>query len=257
MQRFEGRGVFISGAAGGIGLATAKRFAREGAAVVMTDINFESVSAEARRIADAGGRTLARRHDVTSEASWAGVMNEALAWLRRLDVLVNNAGVASIASIEDTSLADWRRVTAVNLDGVFLGTRAAILAMKQAGGAIINVSSIEGIIAEPMLASYNASKGGVRIFTKSAALHCTAKGYPIRVNSIHPGYVVTPMVSGAADLMSAADADAFLRDVISRIPMGRMAQAEEIAGAIAFLASDDASYMTGSELIVDGGYTAR
>jgi 3(or 17)beta-hydroxysteroid dehydrogenase len=257
MKRFEGRAVLISGAAGGIGLATAARFAREGAAVVMTDIDEDRVAAEVRRIAGEGGRALAVRHDVTSEASWAAVMEEARDWLGRLDVLVNNAGVASIASIEDISLADWRRVTSVNLDGVFLGTRSAIDAMKQNGGAIINVSSIEGIVAEPLLASYNASKGGVRIFTKSAALHCAAQGYAIRINSIHPGYVVTPMVSGAAALMPAEAADAFLRDVISRIPVGRMGRADEIAGAIAFLASDDASYMTGSELIVDGGYTAR
>ena len=257
MKRFEGQGVLISGAAGGIGLATAERFAREGAAVVMTDIDYDRVAAQAGRIAGEGGRTLALRHDVTSEASWADVMAQAVDWLGRLDVLVNNAGIAEIASIEGLSLADWRRVTAVNLDGVFLGTRSAIGAMKQGGGAIINVSSIEGIVGEPLLGSYNASKGGVRIFTKSAALHCAAQGYPIRVNSIHPGYVTTPMVSGAAALMTAEEADMFLGDVISRIPFGRMGRADEIAGAIAFLASEDASYMTGSELIVDGGYTAR
>lgn len=257
MKRFAGHGVLISGAAGGIGLATAERFVREGAAVVLTDIDHDRVAVQAERIVAAGGRVLALGHDVTSEESWLGVMAEATRWLGRLDVLVNNAGIAIVANVEDTSLADWRRTQAVNLDGVFLGTRAAIVAMKRAGGAIINVSSIEGIIGEPLVPAYNASKGGVRIFTKSAALHCAAQGYPIRINSIHPGYVETPMVSGAVGQMSAAAGEEFQREILARIPLGRLAQSAEIAAGIAFLASGDASYMTGAELVVDGGYTAR
>ena len=257
MKRFEGKGVLISGAASGIGLATAERFAREGAAVVLTDIDHDCVATQAARIAGEGGRTLAVRHDVTSEDSWNEVMADAGRWHGRLDVLVNNAGIAIIATVEDTSLADWQRTQAVNLDGVFLGTRAAIGAMKAAGGAIVNVSSIEGIIGEPLVAAYNASKGGVRIFTKSAALHCAAQGYPIRVNSVHPGFVETPMVSGAVGKMAPEDGRAFAEEVLRRTPMGRLGRPDEIAAAIAFLASDDASYMTGAELVIDGGYTAR
>ena len=257
MKRFEGCGVLISGAASGIGLASAERFAREGAAIVLTDIDHDRLVAQAERIAGDGGRTLALRHDVTSEESWNVVMVETVRWLGRLDVLVNNAGIAIIASVEDTSLADWQRTQAVNLDGVFLGTRAAIGAMKTSGGAIVNVSSIEGIIGEPLLAAYNASKGGVRNFTKSAALHCAAQGYSIRVNSVHPGFVETPMVSSAVGRMSLEAGTAFAQEILRRTPMGRMGRPEEIAAAIAFLASEDASYMTGAELVVDGGYTAR
>jgi NAD(P)-dependent dehydrogenase (short-subunit alcohol dehydrogenase family) len=257
MKRFEGRGVMITGGASGIGLASAERFLREGAAVVLTDIDGDRLTAAVARLAGEGGRVLAVRHDVTSEESWRDAMAEALGWLGRLDVMVNNAGIAIIATVEDASLADWRRTQAVNLDGVFLGTQAAIAAMKQAGGAIVNVSSIEGIIGEPLIAAYNASKGGVRIFTKSAALHCAGQGYGIRINSIHPGYVETPMVSGAVGQMSAQAGQAFQQEVLSRIPLGRLARPAEIAAAIAFLASDDAAYMTGAELVVDGGYTAR
>ena len=167
------------------------------------------------------------------------------------------AGIAIVGNAEDTSLDDWRRTQSINLDGVFLGTRAAIGAMKAHGGAIVNVSSIEGIIGEPIVAAYNASKGGVRIFTKSAALHCAAQGYPIRINSIHPGFVATPMVAGAVEFLGPQAGPAFQQEVLSRIPMKRLALPEEIAAGICFLASDDASYMTGSELVVDGGYTAR
>ncbi len=145
----------------------------------------------------------------------------------------------------------------VNLDGVFLGTKMAIGVMKQHGGSIINVSSIDGIVGEKAAAAYSASKGGVRLFSKSAALHCAAQGYPVRVNSIHPGFVDTNMVSGVVNSLPPKVTGAFMTDVLRRILMGRMARPEEVAYAILFLASDESSYVTGTELVVDGGVTAR
>lgn len=257
MGRFTGTVAMVTGAGSGIGLATAERFAHEGAAVVLTDINAEQVKKETLRLSNEGFSVHAIVHDVTSEDAWDRAMTEAVGWHGKIDVLVNNAGIGVMGTVEDTSLEDWRKTMAVNLDGVFLGTQKAIKVMKVQGGSIINVSSIEGIIGEPLIAAYNASKGGVRIFTKSAALHCMSQGYPVRINSIHPGFVVTPMVSGFLSQVTAEVGEAFQQDLIKRIPMGRLAQPGEIAGAILFLASEDASYMTGSELVVDGGYTAR
>jgi NAD(P)-dependent dehydrogenase (short-subunit alcohol dehydrogenase family) len=175
----------------------------------------------------------------------------------RLDVLVNNAGIAVVAPLEQETLEGWRRTQAVNMEGVFLGTREAVRAMKGRGGSIVNISSIEGIVGEPLVPAYNASKGGVRIFTKSVALHCAQNGYGIRVNSVHPGYVGTPLVANALGALPPEQAAALHRDLIGRIPLGRLAEPREIANVVLFLASDESSYMTGSELVVDGGYTAK
>lgn len=253
MNRLQGKTALITGAGSGLGLATAQSFAREGARVVLTDIDRSRVEAEAERLSAAGHAVTALAHDVTLEADWDRVIAAA----GTLDVLVNNAGIARLGSIEQAGLKEWRSVLEINLDGVFLGTQKAILAMKGRGGSIINVSSIEGIIGEPNLAAYNASKGGVRLLTKSAALHCAANGYDIRVNSLHPGYIATPMVSGALATMPADVAQALQADIVSRIPLGRLALADEIAPALVFMASDESRYMTGSELVIDGGYTAR
>lgn len=170
MNRLQGKTALITGAGSGLGLATAQCFAQEGARVVLTDIDHARVQAEAARLSAAGHDAVALAHDVTRESDWDRVIAAAGA----LDVLVNNAGVGRLGSIEDASLQDWRAVLEINLDGVFLGTQKAIAAMKERGGSIINVSSIEGIVGEPNLAAYNASKGGVRLLTKSAALHCAA-----------------------------------------------------------------------------------
>lgn len=253
MNRLQGKTALITGAGSGLGLATAQCFAQEGARVVLTDIDHARVQAEAARLSGAGHDAVVLAHDVTRESDWDRVIAAAGA----LDVLVNNAGVGRLGNVEQASLQDWRAVLEINLDGVFLGTQKAIAAMKGRGGSIINVSSIEGLIGEPNLAAYNASKGGVRLLTKSAALHCAAQGYGIRVNSLHPGYIATPMVTGALAALPADVAQALQADIVSRIPLGRLARAEEIAPALVFMASDESRYMTGAELVIDGGYTAR
>lgn len=257
MGRLTGRVALITGAGSGIGLATAELFAREGAFVVMSDIDAFKVGVESSRLIEEGLAVSSTLLDVTSEADWDRIIADITLRHGRVDVLVNNAGIASMKNVEECNLQEWRRVLAVNLDGVFLGTRKVIGAMKSDGGSIVNVSSIEGLIGEPNLPAYNASKGGVRLFTKSVALHCAAQGYCIRVNSIHPGYVFTPMVANALDTLPAEQSIASQQEIISRIPMGRLADPKEIAQAILFLASEDSSYITGSELVVDGGYTAK
>ena len=197
------------------------------------------------------------QQDVASEADWRRVVDEILRRHGRLDVLVNNAGIVVIAPIEQETLEGWRRTQAVNMEGVFLGSREAVRAMKDGGGSIVNISSIEGIVGGPMVPAYNAAKGGVRLLTKSVALHCAQQGYRIRVNSVHPGYVGTPLVTNALGALPPDQAAALHQDLLGRIPMGRLGEPREIANVVLFLASDESSYMTGSELVVDGGYTAR
>jgi 3(or 17)beta-hydroxysteroid dehydrogenase len=181
-----------------------------------------------------------------------------------LDVLVNNAGVGKTTNVEEATLEDWRFLMSINLDGVFLGTKYGIEAMKQSGkggngkgnsGSIINMSSILGIVGEATAASYNASKGGVRIFTKSAALHCARSGYNIRVNSVHPGYILTPMVQTAME--GSGDADAMQKGLEGLHPMGHLGEPDDIAYGVLYLASDESKFVTGTELVIDGGYTAQ
>lgn len=248
MQRFAGKTVLVTGAARGIGRATAEEFANEGARVIATDIDATDLAV----LAAARPDIATRRQDVTDEAGWGALMAE----LGTLDVLVNNAGMAALASVEDTSAELWRRIMAVNLESVFFGTRAGIAAMKGRGGVIANVASIAANIAEPMFPAYNATKGGVAMFTKAAAIDCARKGYNIRINSIHPGYTDTRLVSDAIGELPPAAGAAFGASVAAGIPIGRMAQPLEIARPILFLASDDAAYMIGSELVVDGGFIA-
>jgi NAD(P)-dependent dehydrogenase (short-subunit alcohol dehydrogenase family) len=258
MTRLQDKVSLITGAGSGLGLAAAERFAREGAVVVMTDIDGDRVAREARRLVAAGLAVHAFAHDVAQEKDWDRVFGEVVGTFGGLDILVNNAGVAHLGNIEVETLEAWRALLRINLDGVFLGTQKAVLAMKgRGGGSIINVSSIEGIVGEANLPAYNASKGAVRLLTKSVALHCAAHGYGIRVNSLHPGYVATVMVSREGAGVSAEVFDRILADIVSRIPLGRLAEPAEIASGMVFLASDESRYMTGSELVMDGGYTAR
>lgn len=256
MGRVSGKVALVSGAALGIGRATAQLLAREGAKVVIGDLKETEGEAVVAEIEAAGGEAMFTTLNVTEEASWQQAMAAVQARFGRLDIAVNNAGIAYTGTVEQTSLEEWRRVQSVNLDGVFLGTRYAIEAMKpHGGGSIINLSSIEGLVGDPTLAAYNASKGGVRLFTKSAALHCARSGYKIRVNSVHPGYIWTPMVQG----LTAATSDqlAARQKLIDLHPLGHLGEPDDIAYGIVFLASDESKFMTGSELVIDGGYTAQ
>ena len=258
MDRVRDKVALVTGGALGLGEASARMLAREGATVVLTDIKDEEGAAVARSIEAEGGRALYLHHDVASEADWKAVIQRTIAEFKRLDVLVNNAGVGVGAPPEEQTLEQWRWLMSVNLDGVFLGTKHAILAMKERppkGGSIINLSSIEGLVGDPNLGAYNASKGGVRLYTKSVALYCAKSGLNIRVNSIHPGYIWTPMVEnylrehgGVAEGRKAVDA---------MHPIGHMGEPDDIAYGVVYLASDESKFITGAELVIDGGYTAQ
>jgi NAD(P)-dependent dehydrogenase (short-subunit alcohol dehydrogenase family) len=250
VYRLVGKVALITGGASGIGLAAARRFAASGASVVIGDIDTEAAAlAENEHEALSYGRL-----DVTDDASWATVMDEVLRRFGRLDVLVNSAGISVVKDIERITLEEWHRVQAVNLDGVFLGCRHAVRVMKARGGSIINMSSVAGIVGSPELVAYNASKGGVRLLTKSVALHCARKRYGIRCNSVHPGYVETPMVQRS--FAGLPDPEAARAWILGLTPLGRLAKPEEIADLLLYLASDESAYVTGSEFVIDGGLTA-
>ena len=255
MGRVEGKTAIITGAARGLGKGTALLLAKEGAKVAVTDI-LEDVGKETvEEIRREGGEAIFIKHDVTSEDSWSAVVKEVLSEFGKLDIMVNNAGIQIIKEIAETSLEEWRGLLSVNLDGVFLGTKHAIRAMRESGGgSIVNISSIAGIIGTADdTAAYCASKGGVRLFTKAAALECSKIGhdYNIRVNSIHPGVIKTDMVAS----MMAQDAELKKR-LESSHPIGFLGKPIDIAYAVLYLASDESRLVTGAELVVDGGWTA-
>ncbi|HEY2662514.1 MAG TPA: glucose 1-dehydrogenase [Caulobacteraceae bacterium] len=253
--RVQGKVALVTGAASGLGAEAARRLAREGATVVLTDRQSEDGEALADAIASAGGRAVFFTHDVTSEEDWARAVAGTLDRFGRLDVLVNNAGVSGGGlQLMTHSLEDWRRILSVNLDGVFLGLRHAGPAMAQGGGgSAINISSILGKVGLSGAAAYCASKGGVLMLTKAAALEWAPLN--IRVNSIHPGFIDTPMVANV--LHQAENGNEMREMIISRHAFGRLGVAREIADGVVFLASDESSFMTGSELVIDGGYTAQ
>lgn len=256
MNRFTDKVVLVTGAASGIGLATAIEFAREGATLVATDIDEVRLDEALGAVLAEGAIIDTRHQDVTDPEAWTTLLDAIVEDHGRLDVLFNNAGGGHFALVDETTLEQWRYVTAVNLDGVFFGMQAAIRVMKDGGGAIINNSSIAAMVGEPQLAAYAATKGGVRAATKAAAVDCARRGWPIRINSIHAGYTDTPLVHTAVASLGES-AEAFVAAGVAKIPMGRLAEPREIARPVLFLASDDASYMTGSELVVDGGYIAE
>ncbi|WP_323039001.1 SDR family oxidoreductase [Gemmobacter sp.] len=239
--------VMITGAAKGIGAATALAFAREGATLVLADIDTEGLGAVLAGLPGSGH--MAVRLDVTAEADWAAAMARVGATHGRLDVLVNNAGWGNLRSIFDTTPDDWRRIIAINLDSVFLGTMAAMPWLEKSGdAAVVNVSSIRARVVGFGSGPYSAAKAGVEMFSKVAAVECAQTGRRVRVNSIHPGFVDTPLSKAQGEEARAARA--------ASVPQGRMAEPEEIAAGILFLASRAASYVNGTGLVVDGAFTA-
>ena len=254
--RLDNKVALVTGAASGIGAESARRMAREGAAVVLTDLAADAGHALAQSIIDAGGRALFQTHDVTSVEDWVRVVDATMEAFGRLDVLVNNAGIALTGlDLMTHTLEGWHQTLAVNLDGVFLGLRygGPAIAAGNRGGSVINISSIMGKVAAPGAAAYCASKGGVLMLSKAAALEWAPLG--IRVNSIHPGYIETPLVHTI--LRNVENGNERRQMLVDRHPIGRLGEPREIADAVVFLACDESSFMTGSELVVDGGYLAQ
>ena len=258
MGQVQGKVALVTGGASGIGAACSATLAREGAKVVVTDVKDGEGEAVAASIREDGREAIYLHHDVADEGAWQRVMARTVERFGRLDVLVNNAGVAVAGNPEDQTLEQWRWLMSINLDGVFLGTKHAIRTMKQQppkGGSIVNLSSIEGLIGDPNLGAYNASKGGVRLYTKSVALYCARAGLDIRVNSIHPGYIWTPMVENY--LKQTVGVVEGRRAIAALHPVGHIGEPDDIAFGVVYLASDESKFVTGSELVIDGGYTAQ
>lgn len=266
MGRFDGRTALVTGASRGIGAATVKRLGREGARVIVGDVREELGRRTAGEIVAAGGQAVFLKMDVTLEADWSAACDTARTRFGGLDILVNNAGVVLARSIEETSIAEWRHMQSINIEGVMLGTRLCAPLLKEGGkrwpggAAIVNLSSIAGITGSLRFPAYGATKAAVCLWTKSTCLEFGHKRYPIRVNSIHPGVIDTDMGQEVVHLVMerfAKDEAGARAMLASQHPIGRLGKPEEIAAGICFLCSDDASFMTGSELVVDGGYTAQ
>lgn len=254
MKRVENKCAIVTGAGLGLGRAAALMLAREGARVVVTDIREEDGVETRDAIRAAGGQAIFQRQDVALEDDWRAAIETAVRTYGALDVLVNNAGVLFSSKIEETALEKWRWLMSVNCDGVFLGTKHAITAMKDRGGSIINLSSVAGLVGLPDISAYCASKGAVALFSKAAALECARANYPIRVNSIHPGGIWTPMLETFVGKRGDANADAAAADMH---PVGHAGEPDDIAYGVVYLASDESKFVTGAELVIDGGYTAQ
>ncbi len=249
-MRLENKVALISGGARGMGAVEAKLFAKEGAKVIIGDMLEEEGRQVEAEINETGGECVFVPLDVTNEDAWQRAVNEGVSRFGKLDILVNNAGIYRAHDVVETTSAEWDLVMAVNAKGVFLGTKYAIPEMRKAGGgSIVNISSVAGLVGSKETTAYTASKGAVRLLTKSTAIQYASEG--IRANSVHPGTIETPMTAGLL-----AD-DAHREDRINRTPIGRLGRPEDVAYGALYLASDEASFVTGSELVIDGGRTAE
>jgi len=258
MDRVKDKVALVTGGAAGIGKEVALLLAEEGAKIVVTDIDENGGNEVAEKIQSNGSDAIFIKHDVVKEDDWKKVIEQTLQKFGKMDILVNNAGVGlPDDNIETISLDDWRWLMSINLDGVFLGTKYGIEAMKKNGGSIINMSSIAGIVGDPHLTAYCASKGGVRTFTKSAALQCARAGYNIRVNSVHPGFIWTPLVEAYSTIVGNGDVEKGRKLLDRLFPIGHMGEARDVAYSVLYLASDESKFVTGSELVVDGGFISR
>ena len=253
MGRLEGKTALVTGAASGIGLQTSIRLAEEGARVMMTDINLEEGLQQAEK---PGTNAAFLKLDITEEEEWISVLDETVKRFGRLDILVNSAGMVLIADVEQITLEDWRKVHAVNLDGTFLGCKHGVRVMKEFGaGSIINLSSVSGMIRGFNLAAYNSSKGAVRMLTKSVALHCARAGYGIRCNSIHPTFIETPMLESM--IRDSPDPEKARQTLVRQVPLRRIGKPDDVANMIVYLASDESTFVTGTEMVIDGGVIAQ
>ena len=268
-MRLKGKIALVTGAAQGIGAATAERFAEEGAFVFMTDIKGDAVEATAQKIRKAGGKTLARTQDVAEEKGWADAVKWVETEMGGLDVLVHNAGVELFRPIEEITFADWRRTLSIDVDAIFLGSRDFIPLMKKRAaanktiGSIIVMSSVAGMVAFPKQLAYTTSKGAVRHMTKGLAIELAQAGANIRVNSVHPGFIKTPMmeeiiVDWAREGVVGTHVEAEVEHmIIQSVPMKTWIYPVDIANGVVFLASDESRFMTGSELVIDAGMIAQ
>ena len=253
MGRLEGKTALVTGAASGIGLQTSIRLAEEGALVMMTDINLEEGLQQTEKL---GANAAFLKLEVNEEEEWISVLEETVKRFDRLDILVNSAGMVLIADVEQITLEDWRKVHAVNLDGTFLGCKHGVRVMKEFGaGSIINLSSVSGMIGGFNLAAYNSSKGAVRMLTKSVALHCARAGYGIRCNSIHPTFIETPMLESM--IRDSPDPEKARQTLVRQVPLRRIGKPDDVANMIVYLASDESTFVTGTEMVIDGGVIAQ
>lgn len=248
MGRLENKVAMIAGGTRGIGFATAKRFVEEGAQVIITGTHQER---GLKAVQEIGHNAMFLQHDVSKEEDWAKIYQTILDKFGRLDVLFNNAGIAFFDNPENFELENWQKMMGIDLQGALLGTKYGVKLMKEHGGSIINMCSIEGTIGHKNLFSFSAAKGGVRLLTKSAALYCAEQGYKIRVNTIHPG----PIHKAEKD--NDPVEQALIQGHLSTLPLGRFGEPYEVANLALFLASDESTYSTGSEFYIDGGYTAQ
>ena len=252
--RVQGKVALITGGASGLGASAARLLASEGAAICLTDVQEDAGLAVAASITEAGGRAFFRRHDVTSETEWQDTVAAAKAKYGKVDVLVNNAGIGETGPLLEMTLDQWRRMIAINLDGVFLGMRWTVPAMIEAGGgSVINLASILGKVGMAGAAHYCASKGGVTLLSKATALELAPMN--IRVNSVHPGFIDTPMVSKS--VREAPGGNELITQIAAKHALNRLGEAIDIAEAVLFLASDASKFVTGSEMVIDGGYTCQ